>query len=101
MYAYTANSFRAIRNAADALPGEAVAEVLPQTLLDALAASEAQRRATSDSIRTNAEQALVNLRGYRDLAAPTNAQTIAVVKLLCRVCISLIRLQLWKLDAVD
>lgn len=41
--------------------------------------------------RDQARQAITNLRAYDNLASPTNAQTVAVVKLLCRVCIALIR----------
>lgn len=35
--------------------------------------------------------AVANLRAYRDAASPTNAQTAAVVKLLCRVVLNLLR----------
>lgn len=41
--------------------------------------------------REQARQAVTNLRAYADAASPTNAQTVAIVKLLCRVCIRLIR----------
>lgn len=34
---------------------------------------------------------LASLQTYRDLASPTNAQTLAVVKLLCRIAQVLIR----------
>jgi hypothetical protein len=44
---------------------------------------------------------LANLRAYRDLASPTNAQTLAAVKLLCRVAIGLIRWRIGRLDATD
>ncbi len=54
-----------------------------------------------DTIRVQAVDALANLRAYVALAAPTSAQTTAAVKLLCRVAISLIRLQLGRLDATD
>lgn len=57
--------------------------------------------ASASQINSDILAALTNLRAYRDLASPTNAQTVAVVKLLCRVAISLIRLQLARLDATD
>ena len=53
------------------------------------------------TIRDNLDAAVTNLRAYRDLASPTNAQTIAVVKLLCRVAIGLIRLTLNKFDSTE
>lgn len=37
------------------------------------------------------DQALAALRAYRDTASPTNAQTVTVVKVICRVLIVLIR----------
>lgn len=61
----------------------------------------ARQEANGVTLRDQAEQAIANLRTYRDLASPTNAQTIAAVKLLCRVAIGLIRLQLRKFDAAD
>lgn len=56
-------------------------------LSEAQAADEAERQAEHSA----AQQAIENLQAYRDLASPTGAQTIAVVKLLCRVVIILIR----------
>lgn len=41
--------------------------------------------------RAQALAAIANLQAYRDLAGPTNAQTVAVVKLLAAVAIILIR----------
>lgn len=38
--------------------------------------------------------ALGDLRAYRDLQSPTNGQTVAVVKLLCRVVSGLVRREL-------
>lgn len=101
MYAYTASSYRRISTPSDALPGESVAGSVPESVLDAISANRESRDANLLVIRDNAEQALTNLRAYRDLASPTNAQTIAAVKLLCRVCIGLIRLQLAKFDSTD
>ena len=101
MYAIKANSYRAIRDSADALPDETVAEALPQSLLDSLAAADTQRHTTATTIRQQAEAALVDLRAFRDLASPTNAQVLAAVKLNTRVNIGVIRLLLAKLDATD
>lgn|GEM_PF-3777307 len=98
MYAITANGFRAINSADDLQAGETAVETIPQSLLDSIAASDAARATYARSIRGQADQALTDLRTFRDLASPTNAQTVAAVKLLCRVAIGLIRLQLSKLD---
>ena len=56
-------------------------------LSEARAAEDVERQADRDA----AQQAIENLQAYRDLASPTGAQTIAAVKLLCRVAIILIR----------
>jgi len=64
-------------------------------------AQVAQEGANARSLEDQAAAALANLRAYRDNASPTNAQTVAAVKLLCRVAIGLIRLRLAKLDATD
>jgi hypothetical protein len=53
------------------------------------------------TLRQQVESALVDLRTYRDIQGPTNAQTVAAVKLLCRVAIALIRMRINKLDGVD
>lgn len=47
------------------------------------------------------DQALDQLRAFVALPAPTNAQVVAVVKLLCRVVVRLGRLQLGKFDGTD
>ncbi len=101
MYAITATSYRSIARADDAHAGETVVDAVPQSLIDSLANAESANTAVSSDLRTEAGNALANLRAYRDLTTPSNAQTIAVVKLLCRVAITLTRLQLAKLDAVD
>lgn len=101
MYAITDKSFRYINDASEVIEGETAVENVPQSLLDSIAASENSEITKRQQICNNAEQALVDLRAYRDLASPTNAQTVAVVKLLCRVCIGLIRLVLRKLDSTD
>lgn len=101
MYAITATGYRAINSPADAQAGETVVDVLPASLLSAIASQEAAERAKDGAIREQALTALTNLRAYRDAVSPTSAQTIAVVRLLCRVSIGLIRLQLRRLDASD
>lgn len=101
MYAITENGYRAVTDPADALPGETVVEILPAAFLQSLAQAAANKVATADTLRTRSDQALTDLRAYRDLASPTNAQTIAAVKLLCRVAIGLTRLSLSKLDGTD
>jgi hypothetical protein len=98
MYAITATGFRAINSSADIQAGETAVETVPQSLLDSIATSTASRDTYAKNIRSQADQALTELRTFRDLASPTNAQVVAVVKLLCRVAIGLIRLQLAKLD---
>lgn len=52
-------------------------------------------------IEARAERAIEDLRAYRGLATPSNAQTIAVIKLLCLVVIGLIRLNLHKFDQAE
>lgn len=51
-------------------------------------AAEEQARATDYAA---AKAAIANLRTYADTANPTNAATVAAVKLLCRVSIVLIK----------
>lgn len=99
MYATTPKGYRAITSADEAVAGETVVTDLPQTLVDALAATDATRRNVLASLSSEADVAIDNLRAYRALATPTNTQTIAVVRLLCRVALVLIRLQVAKLDA--
>lgn len=64
------------------------------------------RRVTSsgdidEQLQARAVNAYKALQDYEALAAPTNANTVQVVKLLCKVVRALIRLQLRRLDAVD
>jgi hypothetical protein len=66
-----------------------------QAVADAVTA---QHEANEAGLQSQAEQALVGLRSYRDQANPTTAQTVAAVKLLCRVAIALIRLFLRKFE---
>lgn len=62
--------------------------VRAKTVEELAAEAEAEAdRAERDQVK----QAVTNLRAYENAASPTNAQTVAVVKLLCRVAIRLIR----------
>lgn len=101
MYTITSSSIRAISDASQAVAGETVVEVLPQSLLDAIEAQRIAAETTNTAIRQQAETALTGLRAYRDNPIPTNADSVVALKLLCRVAIGLIRLQLSKLDEVD
>lgn len=78
---------------------------VPGMMTDADAQAFTQQLAQVDTNAANLQQqaadALANLRAYRDLASPTNAQTVAAVKLLCRVAIGLIRMRLQRFDATD
>ena len=67
----------------------------------AVSAARESEKANLPAMQTSAANALSGLRAYRDLAAPTNAQTVAVVKLLCQVAITIIRLSLGKHEATD
>lgn len=99
MYAIRGNSWRSISSPEQAEQDETVVSDIPQNILDATSlTSDYGVRA---AIYQEADDALANLRAYRDLASPTNAQTVAAVKLLCRVVIVLARLYLRKLDAAN
>lgn len=98
MYAITSTGFRAIASPADLQPGETAVDAVPQSLIDSIAQSATARDTTAANLRAQADQALDGLRAFRDNASPTNAQVVAAVKLLCRVAIGLIRLQIAKLD---
>lgn len=101
MYAITNNGYRAISSTADLQAGETAVDVVPQTLLDSLQAAQDAMDSNNATLRTRAEAAFTDLRAYRDLASPTGAQTVAAVKLLCRVAIGLLRLQLRQLDGTE
>jgi hypothetical protein len=101
MYAITATSYRSISSPQDAAPEETVVDVLPAALLAGIADRESAELATHDTLRSRAGEALDGLRLYCDLPTPTLSQTVAVVKLLCRVAICLVRLQLRRLDGVN
>lgn len=51
--------------------------------------------------RDGIDQSLGQLRAFVALPAPTNAQLVAIVKLLCRVTLRLVRLQLGRFDGTD
>lgn len=53
------------------------------------------------TLEGRADVAFDQLRAYRALASPTQAQTVAAVKVLCGVAITLIRLALRRLDSPD
>jgi hypothetical protein len=57
--------------------------------------------ATVAALDSRLDQALAGLRTYINTASPTTAQTTAVVKLLCRVAVALIRRQRNALDGTD
>jgi hypothetical protein len=54
-----------------------------------------------EDLQARAASAYADLQAFEALSNPTNAQTLAAVKLLCRVARALIRLQLRQLDAAD
>jgi len=56
-------------------------------LSEATAAETQARTADMDA----AKNAIANLRAFDALTSPTNAQVVAITKLLCRVCIVLIK----------
>lgn len=95
------------KNAATGEEGERwiemdVATPEEQAAADAQANAQAATESGNDlTLRQQADAALANLRAYRDLAGPTNVETVQAVKLLCRVAIGLIRLVLRKLDSAD
>lgn len=61
--------------------------------------TESTESATSRDMEQQAENALDSLRAYIANGSPTNAQTIAVIKVICRVCVFLIRWKLGRLEA--
>lgn len=100
-YALTATGYRTIRTIADLHVGETYAEEVPQALIDVMAAAETSQRTNLANLVGQADAALDGLRAYRDNASPSNAQTVTAVKLLCRVCIALIRIVLRRVDATS
>lgn len=57
--------------------------------------------ATQQNAQSQAQAAINNLRAYIALPSPTAAQTTAVVKLLCRAMLQLIRIVLQRFDDSD
>lgn len=54
-----------------------------------------------EDLQARAVAAYTDLQAFEALTTPTNAQVVAVVRLLCKVARGLIRLQLRQLDATD
>jgi hypothetical protein len=67
----------------------------------AAAAAQAVLDGNESTIKDEVRNAYINLRAYRDAASPSQAQTVAVVKLLCSCVIKLGRLELRELDGTD
>ena len=101
MYAITEISYCAIPGGGELLPGETLVQTVPTELVELIDSIGEQRRAKVLEMDAQAEMALSSLRAYRDLASPTNAQTVAVVRLPCRVAIVLLRHRLGRLDGTD
>ncbi len=101
MYALTATSYRAIADASDVKVGETFAATLPQSLLDSMAATQAQRDANKATLVGRADTALASNKTYLAIASPTNAQVAAQVKALTQQNNAVIRLLLGRLEATD
>lgn len=56
---------------------------------------------TMQNAESQAQAAITNLRAYIALPSPTAAQTTAVVKLLCRAMLQMIRIVLQRFDDSD
>lgn len=54
-----------------------------------------------ETLQARAVDAYQDLLAYEHAASPTNATTVAAVKLLCKVVRALMRIQLRRLDAAD
>lgn len=54
-----------------------------------------------ETLHERAVAAYQDLQAFENLSSPTNAQTLAAVRLLCKVVRGLIRLQLRRLDSVE
>lgn len=54
-----------------------------------------------ETLHSRANTALNGLSTFLGITSPTNAQTLAVVRLLCRAVAALIRLQLRRLETTD
>jgi hypothetical protein len=82
-------------------PEEAAQAVIDAEQSTAQAAVVALRAANTDTLHAQATTALTANRDFLALAAPTNAQTLAQVKMLTRESTGTIRLLLGLLDATD
>lgn len=101
MYAYTANSFRAITSAADAQAGESTAATVPQATLDAIKAADDKTNANRATLQQQAQQGFATIDSYLALASPTNAQTLAQVQFQARAIKRIARLVIGALDSTN
>lgn len=62
---------------------------------------EANEETANANLHSQAQAAINALRAYRALPSPSQAATVAVVRLLCLCVIQLIRLALRRYDDVD
>jgi len=72
-------------------PTEVAARESEIALSDARLETLLATQAAATTERESARQAMANLQAYIDLTTPTTAQTVGVVKLLCRVAMVLVR----------
>lgn len=66
-----------------------------------VAPEDANAESTMQNAQAQAQAAITNLRAYLALPSPTAAQTTAVVKLLCRAMLQVIRIILQRWDDSD
>ena len=86
--------------------GDSVFEVQFTVNLTVAESDRVRRRLTTsgdveETLQTRAVSAYQDLLAFENLATPTNAQVVTVVRLLCKVARGLIRLQLRQFDAAD
>jgi cytochrome c553 len=77
---------------------------IPQAYFDAqaaLIAAEKQADTNRQTIEQQADSAMADLSAFLALQSPTNAQTLAAVRLLCRIQRKMIRLAVRKFDGTD
>lgn len=77
---------------------DANASLLAQSVIRNIALEPATLAGNDASLRQQADTALATLRLYRDKASPTAADDKAILKVLVRAVIALVRLVLQKLD---